>query len=112
MIDKAGVVHRTDDSKVHVTQARRGYFAGRDRRLERTGEERLRVQVECGLLVEPGQGGLDRAMNGAPVGHDPAPVAPVALQHLVEDEGVFASEVTVYSIIAAHHRAGVATFNR
>ena len=50
-------------------------------------------------------------MDSPPVGHHPAPVAPVLLQNPVEQEVRAAGRLTVHIVIAAHDRARLAALD-
>ena len=56
----------------------------------------------------PALRGLRRAVHRAPVRHHVARIAPVVLQHLVEQPVVLAGIDAVDAVVGAHHRAGMA----
>ncbi len=51
-----------------------------------------------------------QARDRAPVGHDPAPIAPVALQRLVQQRLVVTRVGPVDPVVGAHDRPGLAAF--
>ena len=67
---------------------------------ERLGCPEHRVDLRAGFLVEPLERELP-ARRGAPVGHHPAPVAPGALEHLLEQDAVAAGVLAVDLVVAA-----------
>lgn len=71
-------------------------------------KEGQRVERRPRFLVEAGNRSIDRAMHRAPVRHDPAPKAPIALQHAVQQNIVLAGIDAIHTVVGAHNGAGVA----
>ena len=64
-----------------------------------------RVELFARFLIEAGERRADRRVDGAPVGHDEARIAPVALQDLVQEPVVLAGIDPVDLVVGAHDRA-------
>ena len=65
------------------------------------------IQLLARLLVKAVQGIFD-TMDRAPIGHDPAPIAPVALEHLVEQEITATAIRPIDQIVGTHDRTRLA----
>ncbi len=105
MIHGADGVERADDPVVHVLQPGGIGRVGAHRRQQGLVEIDLAVDLLAGFLVQPVQGRL-HAVDGAPVGHHPAGIGPVVLEHPVEQKVILAGIDPAIAVVAAHHRAG------
>ena len=112
MIDKPLREHRAQDAMHHIVQARFRDAAVGDRFAQSVAEIVFFVRVERGLLIETIVRGRRRRMHRSPIGQDEAFVSPIAFQHFIQQEIVFAGIDHVYAVIGAHHRAGIAAFDR
>ena len=112
-IDADGV-HRAQDAPHHLREALLGQLALRERRAQRLGEglgvPHHHVDLRARLLVEPRQRVVPGG-RGPPIGHDPARVAPRALEDLLEEDPVGARVVAVDLVVGGHDRAGLAAFD-
>ena len=59
----------------------------------------MHVELDAALLVQPLEGELP-ARSRAPVGHDPARVAPGALEHVLDQDAVAAGVLAVDLVVA------------
>ena len=109
MVDGPGGEQAPQDAAAHLRQAGGGDAPGGHlvRQLEEPG---LLVDLLAALLVEAVDGVL-HPVHRAPVGHDPARIAPVLLQHLVEQEVGAAGGLAVEEIVAAHDRTRLAALD-
>ncbi len=106
-------VQAAQDTADHVVEARPADLAALQRGGQWLFEPGLAVEgIARRFLVQAGIGRLGGRVVGAPVGHDITLVAPLALQHVVQQPLVFAGIDVVDAVIGAHHRAGIAPFDR
>ena len=96
---------------VHVGNARRVPRVGGRGILERFAEIYARVDLLAGFLVESMQRRVGCA-HGAPVGHHPTRIAPLLLEHVIEQDFARARGLGVDPVIRAHHGARPASFDR
>ena len=94
-----------ENSSRHIVEPRLRDFAVGHRLRQRRPEEILRVELLAGFLVQAGHCRGSRRVDRAPVGHHEIGIAPVCLQHLIEEPVVFARVASVHLVVGAHHRA-------
>ena len=112
IVDQPGGVNRSQDAMRHVVEPRLRRPPFRYCLRQRRPEEVLRVELRSQFLIESREGGGDRRVRSAPIRHDEAGIAPIALEHGVEQPAILASVDPVDLIVGAHHRAGTAAFDR
>ena len=96
---------RSQNSSRHIVEPGFGDFAVGDRLRQRRAEEVLRIELLAGFLIQPRHRRANRRVDRAPVGHDEIGIAPVRLEHLIEEPVVFASVASVHLVVGAHHAA-------
>ena len=113
MVDRALCEQRPEDPFHHIVQPALRNKARLQRRLHRGRAEPWLVAnaAKAGELIEPVVGRRGR-MDRSPVAHHEALVAPVALQHFVEEVVVLAAPAAVDEIVGAHHGARTSAFDR
>ncbi len=104
-IHRARLDHPDQDAADHVVETRFGDPSGRDCLGQGRAEIDLAIQFLARFLIQPAVGGALGGVHRAPVGHDPAGIVPVALQHLVQQEVALAGIVAVDAVVGAHDRA-------
>ncbi len=112
IVEKACGDARGELAAQHVVDPRQRHASVAHGRRQRRAEVDLAVVFLSGFLVEAGERRLDRRMDAAPVRQDPAGEAPISLQDIGQQMSVLRRPGAVDTVVARHHGAGTAGFER